>query len=375
MSSFLSSVLSSIGNGGGQSQAPSQSRPPAPTATSSATGPAAQPLRINGTNDRGLPALLPKRKAESDAEAARAKAPRKEVPPARPSPAPRTATSSPLPRPTTKPPVPSSSSSNTIPYRGTSQPSGPVNNARKNAPSAANPASKPAVSAGASKPVLNKSATTAAVKPASSAPPKKGSFQEIMARAKAAQEASRSVGAIKHKPVEKMSKKEKLAHEAEAKAKQGTGPPPRTVQKGQAKVPESKNTKPSEPEKKKSADLGYQGTMRPSPREPTYQGTMNKGSALKSRSGSYDRSRSASLGARPPPKRYTYYDEDDDMEEEEDYDSESDMEAGVFDVDREEQEALRIARREDELALKEEEELKRKKLERKKIMDAKKRRA
>lgn len=198
-----------------------------------------------------------------------------------------------------------------------------------------------------------------------------------MARAKAAQEAARSVGAIKHKPVEKMSKKEKLAHEAEAKAKQATGAPPRTTQKGQAKVPESKNFKPSEPEKKKSADLGYQGTMRPSPREPTYQGTMNKGSTLKSRSGSYDRSRSASLGARPPPKRYTYYEEDDDMEEEEDYDSEgsSDMEAGVFDVDREEQQALRIARREDELALKEEEELKRKKLERKKIVDAKKRRA
>lgn len=213
---------------------------------------------------------------------------------------------------------------------------------------------------------MSKPAPVAAAKSASSAPPKKGSFQEIMARAKAAQEASRTVGSIKHKPVEKLSKKDKLAQEAEAKAKQGTAAASRAAPKAQAKGPEPKNSKPSEPEKKKPADLGYQGTMRPSP--STYQGTMNKGSALKSRSGSYDRSRSTSLGARPPPKRYSYYGEDDeDMDDEEDYDSESDMEAGVFDVDREEQEALRIARREDELALKEEEELKRKKLERKKI--------
>ncbi|EOD48727.1 proteophosphoglycan ppg4 [Neofusicoccum parvum] len=125
--------------------------------------------------------------------------------------------------------------------------------------------------------------------------------------------------------------------------------------------------------------------MRAAPKEPSYQGTMHRGSAARKpgldRGGSYDRSRSGSLGAKPIEKRYRYY-EDDEEEEEEDYDSEgsSDMEAGVFDVDREEEMSLRVARKEDEQALREEEELKRKKLERKQMLErmnsqAKKKRA
>ena len=60
-------------------------------------------------------------------------------------------------------------------------------------------------------------------------------------------------------------------------------------------------------------------------------------------------------------------DEAEDEEEEEDYESDasSDMEGGFDDVEREETEALKFARKEDQAALEEEERLKREKLERK----------
>lgn len=144
--------------------------------------------------------------------------------------------------------------------------------------------------------------------------------------------------------------------------------------KGPTKGADAKATEPVK-EKKKAVDLGYQGTMRPAPKEPAYQGTMNKGSAARrpglDRGGSHDRSRSGSLGAKPTGKgRYSYY-EDEEEEEEEGYGTEgsSDMEAGIFDVDQEEQRSLRVARKEDEQALREEEELKRRKADRKKMLE------
>ncbi|KAH7060715.1 hypothetical protein B0J12DRAFT_737021 [Macrophomina phaseolina] len=356
--SFLNSVLSSIGGGAGQSQ--SQSGRAAPS-----QAPAAKPTqtpRVGGSSNGVASATAPKRKAEGDPASIATKAARKEPESTRSNPVSRTGTASPVVKPTTTP--------NTIPYRGTAQPSGTVNPARK--PTFVASSAKPSASTAAAKPVSKPAPVAAA---SSSGPaPKKGSYQEILARAKAAQQAKAPVGAIKHKPVEKLSKKDRLALEEKNKQAAAAAKDPKLAHKlglkGQAKAVDPKVVETAK-EKKKAPDLGYQGTMRPAPKEPAYQGTMNRGlSARKPGLDRGDRSRSGSLGPKPAEKRYRYYDEDED-EDEEDYDSEgsSDMEAGIFDVDKEEEMALRIARKEDEEALREEEELKRKKAERKKMLE------
>ncbi|KAF2146883.1 uncharacterized protein K452DRAFT_242056 [Aplosporella prunicola CBS 121167] len=362
--SFLDSVLSSIG--GGQ---PSQPRPSAPS-QAPATKPTQSPRVGGSSNGVGPTSQAPKRKAEGEQDSLRAKTVRRELDAAavRSNPAPKPGPASPLVKQAT------ASSASSIPYRGTAQSSTTTNPARKPATVATTIAKSgtptTTTSKLAAKPTVKPSVAPVAKTP--TAPqPKKGSFAEIMARAKAAQ-TQQPVGTIKHKPVEKkLSKKEKLAQEADAKTKQavprngkpGVAP---IGQKGQSKAAEPPGSKPGVPakEKRKPVDLGYSGTMRPSAKEPTYQGTMKSGGSRKpgqDRASSYDRSRSTSLSARPPPSRYRYA-EDEEDDEEEDYESESDMEAGMFDVDREEMESLRVARREDELALKEEEEHRRRKL-------------
>lgn len=373
--SFLNSVLSSIGGGAGQSQsqpgraAPSQSPATRPTQTP----------RVGGSSNGVASATVPKRKAEGDLASIPSKAARKETDLPRSNPVSRTGTSSPV----VKPATPSTASS--IPYRGTAQPSGSTNTVRKPIPSTTS--AKPSASTVTAKPASKPIPPPAAASSAKGPPPKKGSYQEILARAKAAQQAKPPVGAIKHKPVEKLTKKERIALEEKNKQAAAAAKDPKLAQKpgskGLAKGADAKSSEPTK-EKRKAVDLGYQGTMRAAPKEPSYQGTMHRGSAARKPGldrGSYDRSRSGSLGAKPIEKRYRYY-EDDEEDEEEDYDSEgsSDMEAGVFDVDREEEMSLRVARKEDEQALREEEELKRKKLERKQMLErmnsqAKKKRA
>ncbi|KAI9819551.1 MAG: hypothetical protein M1827_007001 [Pycnora praestabilis] len=221
------------------------------------------------------------------------------------------------------------------------------------------------------------------------APPKKGSYAEILARAAANQTMSAQVGAIKHKPVEKLSKKERLAQEAQASLK------PNEVQgKGRKEASDGKNQsgrpatiKPEEVLKKKPADLGYKGTARPRPEEPIYKGTMNRTSPALSGNGrkkglddrdrdrNSSRSRSTSL-ARPSAPRYRYAEDYDDDEEDEDgeedvaSDVSSDMEAGAFDLEEEEQTSLKTARKEDEEAVKEEMRLKKEKEDKRKRLVA-----
>ncbi|KAL1651238.1 hypothetical protein SLS58_000577 [Diplodia intermedia] len=383
--SFLNSVLSSIGGGAGQSQA--QSGRAAPS-QAPATNPTQTP-RVGGPSNGVSSTTTPKRKAEGEPAAVPAKAARRDLDPSRSNPVSRTGTASPV----VKPAAPASSSS--MPYRGTAQPSGSTITRKpstyasvaKSGPSATTIA-KPAP-----KPVTKPSPAVTTVQAAAGPAPKKGSYQEILARAKAAQQEKPPVGAIKHKPLEKLTKKEKLAlHEKNKQAAAAAKDPKLALKqglkpglKGPAKGVDAKAGEPAK-EKKKAPDLGYQGTMRgamrPAAKEPAYQGTMHKGAAAVRRPGldRGDRSRSGSLGPRPPvEKRYRYVEDD---EEEEDYESEgsSDMEAGIFDVDQEEQMSLRVARKEDEEALREEEALKRKKLERKQMLErmnsqAKKKRA
>ncbi|OJD32840.1 proteophosphoglycan ppg4 [Diplodia corticola] len=385
--SFLNSVLSSIGGGAGQSQSQSGRAAPSQAPVTKPT----QTPRVGGPSNGVSSTTAPKRKAEGEPASVPAKAVRRDLDPSRSNPVSRTSTASPV----VKPATPASSSS--MPYRGTAQPSGSAV-ARKPTTYASVAKSGPSTNAAAAKPVpkpVTKPAPAVSAAPAASGPaPKKGSYQEILARAKAAQQEKPPVGAIKHKPLEKLTKKEKLALQEKNKQAAAAAKDPKLALKqglkpglkGPAKGVDAKAGEAVK-EKKKAPDLGYQGTMRgtmrPAAKEPAYQGTMHKGAAAARRPGldRGDRSRSGSLGPRPMEKRYRYY-EDDDEEEEENYDSEgsSDMEAGIFDVDQEEQMSLRVARKEDEEALREEEALKRKKLERKQMLErmnsqAKKKRA
>lgn len=241
--------------------------------------------------------------------------------------------------------------------------------------------------------------------------PKKRSFAEIMARAKAAQEAMANgnrPGTIQHKTIEKgMTKRERAevkaveARQAAKLARQGGARPGASALSsrstngvnGSAKTPNGKTTNgpgrkgaPVVEKKVKKAALattGYTGTARPRP------GTSStKTNGLPAKSGADARERPRYGGALSSSRR-RYEDEDDDLddfieyddEEEEPglgaprrggYDSmeedESDMEAGLTDVEEEERRAAMIARREDmeqealEKRLKREKEEKRRRL-------------
>ncbi|KAL3417566.1 spt2 chromatin protein [Phlyctema vagabunda] len=213
------------------------------------------------------------------------------------------------------------------------------------------------------------------------APPKKGSYAEILARGKAAQASLGQVGTIKHKPIAKRPTKKEMEEaktQRSANIKRGaerigaagkSTKPGQTPQRdGMGPIREG-NGKPAPPVSEKkikkaaTATTGYAGTARPRP-----------GATASS-------SKSSSSARREEPRRhgnhsnrYSYAsaeDDDEDMDgeepEEDDYGYESsDMEAAAFEVDEEEELAARLARQEDAAALAEENRLKREKEERKK---------
>ncbi len=208
-------------------------------------------------------------------------------------------------------------------------------------------------------------ATASAAEPEK--PPKKGSYAEILARAKAAQANFGKVGRIQHKAIEKgLSKRERQelkeqgsqSHRVSKKPSQsGLRTPMRDARNGVCEKSGKltlRGKAPAVPEKKiKKAALattGYTGTARPNPalmkssRSTAPSSTAEKSGYARSSSGRRD--------------KYASDDEDgdDEVDEEEDYysDASSDMEADVFEVDEEEEKAARIARKEDEEALREE---------------------
>lgn len=218
------------------------------------------------------------------------------------------------------------------------------------------------------------------------APPKKGSFAEIMARGKAAQSTLGQVGKIQHKKIEKLpSKREReemkiqrssnLAKNLAPSSKFGKAPLSngRDVRNG---LKEGGKKAPPEPEKKikkaATATTGYAGTARPKP-----GGAKVPARSSVSSSSRYDRGpdrnryRDERHGSSA---RYAYVSEEEEEEEEEEreYDSDvsSDMEAAAFEVDEEEEMAARIARREDAEALAEENKLKKEKEEKRKRLAA-----
>lgn len=207
-------------------------------------------------------------------------------------------------------------------------------------------------------------ATTSTAEPAK--PPKKGSFAEILARAKVAQATLGKVGKIQHKAIEKgLSKRERQelkeyelqSHRVSKKSSRpGVRTHVRDVQNGARESSGKVSSKaPAIPEKKiKKAALattGYTGTARPNPAAvksskpiPQSRATVKAGHGRSSSS------------RQDPYARENKEEEDEEEEEEEDYysDASSDMEADVFEVDEEEERAARIARKEDEEALREE---------------------
>lgn len=200
--------------------------------------------------------------------------------------------------------------------------------------------------------------------------PKKGSFAEIMARAKAAQTNMTQVGKIQHKRIEKgPTKREReemksTSKGATGKAKRkGPTPPLRDGRNGARENGRGSRTASAEaekrPKKAAAATTGYTGTARPNPAaakkpQPSY------GSAGR------DRDRSS---PGPSRHRYTYAASEDEGE---DYESDvsSDMEAAAYEVDEEEERAARYARKEDALALAEENRLKMEKEEKRKKLAA-----
>lgn len=231
------------------------------------------------------------------------------------------------------------------------------------------------------RPPSNRPAATDTAK----APPKKGSFADTMARAALVNaKMGGQLGKIQHKKIEKVPSKKEREEMSQGKSKnlqKNLGPGGKFEKAGQSLrdgISAGKGTSrsvsgPPVPEKKvKKAALattGYTGTARPKP------GGNSKGPSRPSAASasSYRGGRGNDRGYRDEKNsaRYAYVSDDEaeeEPEEEEDYasDGSSDMEAGRWDMDEEEDQATRIAKAEDAAALREENKLKREKEEKRK---------
>ena len=200
--------------------------------------------------------------------------------------------------------------------------------------------------------------------------PKKGSYAEIMARAKANQ-SKPSVGTISHKPKEQIAPSYKKALKMNKKAMKDKKLCIKDHSRPGSSGSLSSSPAPGSAANKKTTAPAYKGTAKPKPQlpQPTYRGTMKPASSTATSTTRRDRD------ANPSKVRYDEYaatDEDDldDIEEDEYGSDESDdMEAGFTDVEEEETAAARAARKEDEEEAKLEAKLKRDKEERRKKLE------
>lgn len=230
--------------------------------------------------------------------------------------------------------VPSSAPS-TQPYRGTArlEPS-------KLPP---RPVAKPAVTTKPNTAPVAAAPTTPVTTTPTSAAPKKGSYAEILARGKQVKNAN--IGKIQNKRTESVKVKDNRRVGTIGRGRSASREPRETQSAGESGDGAKGKRKP--------VVLGYKGTARSSSAtpaaKPTYKGTMG----LK-RPGDIRKERLQRLpDGRAEKVRYAGYaawaDEDgeDNSEGEYDSDASSDMEAGRFDVDQEEELSLRQAKKED----------------------------
>jgi protein SPT2 len=185
--------------------------------------------------------------------------------------------------------------------------------------------------------------------------PKKGSFQEIMARAQL-NKVVPYAGKIQHKKITPKTAEERRAWRANhikdrrkpqsGRSSKSSSPGPR-AEKGKSTM--EKDEKQVNPQK----------ITRSKPRiETSYRGTANLHRSKPDSDTNKRHGRSAALSNASRAK-WQQETESEDIDDRDDFDSDvsSDMEATGFDVEEEEMKSALTAKREDELALKEEEEL------------------
>ncbi|PWY74586.1 hypothetical protein BO94DRAFT_627420 [Aspergillus sclerotioniger CBS 115572] len=346
--SFLDSVLSSIETGKPSPIPSTSSLPTPPVSGPSTRPPARRPIHVrrDGAPERKPIDTGTKRKAEE--QLAR---PAKPVPPA---PARTTATTtmrpavSTAPRPRSSAQITSTSTTSTIKSR---------------------------------------SSTPQKAPPVSSKPPPKGSFADLMAKAKQLQQkAPTQVGMFKHQaaPKEKVSKVErkKKAAETSSKEKDARSAKKPGVITGHAGAHETATkTKPGDSKvvkKRESEPLSYKGTARPTPNSnPTPSSNQNEyrgTSGLPPRKNPAEWKAQSRASKRSRMDEYLGTDEEDEGEYADDYDDyfseSSDMEAGLDAMEEEEAAALAAARREDEEEWRAELAAKQQKLDRRKKLTA-----
>ena len=204
--------------------------------------------------------------------------------------------------------------------------------------------------------------------------PPKGSYADIMARARLAQEqkGQNQVGMIMHQAAskEKVSKMATKRREEDDKAKHGKA---KTTKQGvdNARLRRRSTSPLKKPNEAKPIKPPRLPLVAPA---PIYKGTMGQ-PARKPPLGATSRRKDGRRSSRYD--EYLGTDEEDDPDEEEaedeaenGSDASSDMEAGAFDIDEEEQLALRKAKEDDARELALESKLKREKEERRKKLQA-----
>ena len=199
--------------------------------------------------------------------------------------------------------------------------------------------------------------------------PKKGSYAEIMARAKASQSRPPPVGVISHKPRDKIA----ISHKKEMKLKKNAIKNKKLAIKAGESRPGSSDSlssssAPMSSDLRKNPQSVYKGTAKAHVK-PTYKGTMKAGFAVALKPSLRDRDSQVS---RNHYDEYAATDEDDldDVEGDDDGSDESeDMEAGFSDVEQEEDLAAKAAKKEDEKEARLEAKLKSEKEERKKRLE------
>lgn len=350
--------MSIVGPGGAKTTAAPKQTQSQPAGASKPT-----PRPAAGTNGTTTAPQL-KRKASGAADNSQVKVQRKDSP-AQPVPYAGTA------RPTATPGATrlNQATTTTVPYRGTAAPS-----ANKSANPVVKKPTAPASTAAAAQRKATPPTSKAVTKPASAATPatsaasasKPKGYLALLQKAKEKDQTKPTAPPVTVAPKGFIpSKKERLAARAEAEAakKRKPGVVP-TAKAAEIKGDASKV-------QRKPADIGYQGTARPAKTAAPigYKGTARPQSVTA------PSSRGGTPAAKPKPKpekgRYDGYadwsDLDDMEDEENDYasDGSSDMEGGMWDVEEEEQLALKAAKKEDAEALAEEMRLKREKEEKK----------
>jgi hypothetical protein len=335
----------------------------APKQGAPAAAPKPAPRPVGGANGAVQSPQL-KRKASGPVESSQVKVQRKDGAslPAQGNVAGRPMATPGAARPTAPAPI------TTVPYRGTAAPA----SARVASPVVRKPVAQTGTSSippKAAVPAPKPATPTTASSSATSAAPKKG-YLALLQKAKEKDATKPPAPPVQNGPTKILTKKERLALKAEASAgakgkKPSVGPPGKATDAKGAALPD----------KKKPVEVGYQGTARPTkqPAQPGYKGTARPASAPASTS----RTGTPAAKAKPKPAKgrydgYADWSDLDDMEDEDDYasDASSDMEGGIWDVEQEEQEALKVAKKEDAEALAEETRLKREKEERKRKLMA-----